>query len=70
MGWAFKKKDKSTHEVELLVFLRPKVVRTPEDAKELLEEMERKAPLIQKRKADGQPKEGREKAKENPEPEK
>src|SRR6059036_450750 len=70
LGWAFKKKDKSTHEVELLVFLRPKVVRTPEDAKELLEEMEKKAPLIQKRKADGQTNKGNEKAKENSEPEK
>ena len=48
LGWAFKKKDKSTREVELLVFLRPKVVRTPNDARELLEEMENKAPLIKR----------------------
>jgi general secretion pathway protein D len=70
LGWAFKKKDKSTHEVELLVFLRPKVVRTPEDAKELMEEMEKKAPLIQKQKADRQMNPRNEKAKEDPEPEK
>ena len=70
LGWAFKKKDKSTHEVELLVFLRPKVVRTAEDAKELLEEMEKKAPLIHKRNADGQPNKGSEKAKGNGESEK
>jgi len=48
LGWAFKKKDKLTHEVELIVFLRPKVVRTPQEAKELLEEMDRRAPLIRK----------------------
>ncbi len=48
LGWAFKKKDKVTREVELIVFLRPKVVRTPEQARELLEEMDRKAPLIKK----------------------
>ena len=54
LGWAFKKKDKSTHEVELLVFLRPKIVRSTDDAKELLEEMEKNAPLIQKQKNEGQ----------------
>ena len=43
VGWAFKKKDKTTHEVELMVFLRPKVVRNPQDAQELLEEIERKS---------------------------
>ncbi len=48
LGWAFKKRDKSTREVELMVFLRPKVVRSPEEARELLEEMDRKAPLIKK----------------------
>ncbi|MCI0535928.1 MAG: hypothetical protein L0Z50_11950 [Verrucomicrobiales bacterium] len=46
MGWAFKKKDKLSRQVELMVFLRPKVTRTPEQAKELLEEIERKAPKI------------------------
>ncbi|PYI79577.1 MAG: hypothetical protein DME26_23135 [Verrucomicrobia bacterium] len=48
VGWAFKKKDKTAHEVELMVFLRPKVVRTPEEAQELLEEVDKKAPLIKK----------------------
>jgi len=48
IGWAFKKKDKTQREVELLVFLRPKVVRTPEEAKELMEEVEKKAPLIKR----------------------
>jgi type II secretion system protein D len=46
LGWAFKKKDKIRREVELLVFLRPKVVRTPEQAQQLMEEVDRKAPLI------------------------
>jgi type II secretion system protein D len=46
LGWAFKKKDKIRREVELLVFLRPKVVRTPEEAEQLMEEVDRKAPLI------------------------
>jgi len=46
LGWLFKKKDKETKEVELMVFLRPKVVRTPQQAKELMEEIEKKAPLI------------------------
>jgi len=48
LGWAFKKKDKSTREVELMVFLRPKVVRSPEEAQALLEEVDRKAPLLKK----------------------
>jgi general secretion pathway protein D len=48
LGWAFKKKDKSTKEVELMVFLRPRVVRTPEDAREMLHETQKKTPLINK----------------------
>ena len=48
LGWAFKKKDKLTREVELIVFLRPKVVRSPEEAQELMEEINKKAPLIKK----------------------
>lgn len=57
LGWAFKKKDKSTRQVELMVFLRPKVVRTPEEAQKLLEEMDRKAPLLKKWRAETLPKE-------------
>ena len=48
LGWLFKKKDKSTHEVELMVFLRPRVVRNAEDSRELMEEMGKKAPLVKK----------------------
>ena len=46
LRWVFNKKDKIRREVELLVFLRPKVVRTPEEAEQLMEEVDRKAPLI------------------------
>lgn len=46
LGWAFKKKDKSTQEVELLVFLRPMVVHTAKDASELQEELQKKTPLL------------------------
>lgn len=46
LGWAFKKKDKTTREVELMVFLRPKVVRSESDAQELMDEVYRKAPLL------------------------
>jgi type II secretory pathway component GspD/PulD (secretin) len=48
MKWLFNKKDKSSHEVELMVFLRPKVTRTPEDAKELMDEIYEKAPNVKK----------------------
>ena len=56
LGWLFKKKDKSSHEVELMVFLRPKVVRTPQEAQELLDEVDKKAPLIKEWKYDIRPK--------------
>ncbi|MFO1488034.1 MAG: secretin N-terminal domain-containing protein [Verrucomicrobiota bacterium] len=46
--WAFKKQDKSQHQVELMVFLRTKVVRTPEEAEELLKDVDRKAPQLKK----------------------
>jgi general secretion pathway protein D len=48
LGWLFKKKDNLAREVELMVFLRPQVIRTPEEAKRLKEEAEKKSPLIQK----------------------
>ncbi|HLP75438.1 MAG TPA: secretin N-terminal domain-containing protein, partial [Candidatus Paceibacterota bacterium] len=57
LGWAFKKKDKTTHEVELMVFLRPKVVRTDLEAEELMKEVDKKAPLVKKWQEDNQPKE-------------
>ena len=46
IGWAFKKKDKVTRDVELMVFLRPRVTRSPEQAKALVDEIEKRAPRI------------------------
>jgi general secretion pathway protein D len=46
VGWAFKKKDKTSREVELMVFLRPKVVRSSQDARDLMEELGKRAPLV------------------------
>ena len=41
LKYVFSKRDKSVKRTELLVFLRPKVVRSPEQARELLEEVNR-----------------------------
>jgi type II secretion system protein D len=46
LGWAFKKKDKTMREVELMVFLQPRITRTPEQAQDLLREIDNKVPLI------------------------
>ena len=46
--WAFMKKDKTTRQVELMVFLRTKVVHTPDEARELLQDVNRKAPELKK----------------------
>jgi general secretion pathway protein D len=46
LGWAFRKKDKSSREVELMVFLRPQITRSPEQARELYNEIRGKTPLI------------------------
>ncbi|HEX9047173.1 MAG TPA: secretin N-terminal domain-containing protein [Verrucomicrobiae bacterium] len=46
--WAFNKKNKNTQEVELMVFLRPRVIRTPEDAQAVLDEVDHNAPLVKK----------------------
>ncbi len=55
LKWAFNKKDKSSHEVELMVFLRPRVIRTPEDASNVLREVDNKAPLVKKWQEDAEP---------------
>lgn len=49
LGWAFKKKDKTVQEVELLVFLRPTVIRDADQAKVLLDDVTRRMPLIENR---------------------
>ena len=46
LGWVFKKRDKTSHEVELMVFLRPKITRTPEESRELLQDIYKKAPHV------------------------
>lgn len=48
LGWAFKKKDKSIREVELLVFLKPTVIRSAEEARALNDDISRRMPLIDK----------------------
>jgi general secretion pathway protein D len=47
LKYIFAKHDKSVNRTELLVFLRPKVVRTPEQARALLEEARKSMSLIQ-----------------------
>lgn len=51
LGWAFKKKDKTVRDVELMVFLRPRITRSPEDAARLLEEIDRKTPKLRQSRA-------------------
>ena len=46
LKWLFDKKDSSANEVELMVFLRPHVIQTPKDAKDILREMDERAPLV------------------------
>lgn len=46
LGWAFRKKDKISREVELMVFLRPKITRSPEQARQLYLDTKSKLPLI------------------------
>jgi general secretion pathway protein D len=48
LGWAFKNRDKSSQEVELMVFLRPHVIHSPKDAAELLRDIDKEAPLVKK----------------------
>jgi len=55
IDWAFKKKDKTTSEVELMVFLRPTVIHNAKDASELEEELKRRTPLLQKLQEESNP---------------
>jgi type II secretion system protein D len=61
LKWAFNKKDKSTHDVELMVFLRPRVIQTPKDAQNILREMDEKAPLVKKWQEEAHPNQTEEK---------
>lgn len=46
LGWAFKKKDKTTDTVELMVFLRPRVVHSEREADKLLEDINQRFPKV------------------------
>ena len=46
LKWLFNKKDKENQEVELMVFLRPHVVSNPQDAQNILLDVEKNAPLV------------------------
>ena len=46
--WAFNKKNKTINDVELMVFLRPRIIRNPEDARAALAQADAEAPLVQK----------------------
>ena len=48
LKWAFNKENKTTQDQELMVFLRPRIIRTMEDAKVAMAEVEAHAPLIKK----------------------
>jgi general secretion pathway protein D len=55
LGWLFKKKDKEVTDDELMVFMRPRVTRTPAETKELLDETYRKSPSVQDWDQENQP---------------
>lgn len=57
--WAFTKKDKDSNQVELMVFLRTKVIRSAAEAKLLLDDVDKKAPALKKWQDDTTSKPGR-----------
>jgi type II secretion system protein D len=61
LGWAFKKKDKESREVELMVFLRPRIIHSVDDAKKLLEETRQKTTLLKRLDPDATPDKGKKK---------
>ena len=48
LGWLVNNKNKSTQEVELMVFLHPRVIHGPGDAAAVLEDVNQRAPLTRK----------------------
>ena len=46
LGWMFKKKDKSTQEVELIVLLKPTVIHSAEDARNIQDRLGKQSPLL------------------------
>ncbi len=68
LKWLVNKKDSTSRDVELMVFLRPKVTRTPQDTKELMDEIYNKAPNVKKWKDEIYPKNGATPPQEEPAP--
>jgi type II secretion system protein D len=58
LGWAFKKKDKEAEQVELMVFLRPRVVHTQKEAQELIDDINKNLPKVKEYEQDQLPKKG------------
>jgi len=48
LKWAFNKENKITQNTELMVFLRPRIIRSASDARAALAEMDAQAPSIKK----------------------
>ena len=46
LGYLFKKKDDVKRDVELMVFLRPVITRSPEDVQELMNDLDIRTPKI------------------------
>ena len=46
LGWFFKKKDKSSQEVELIVLLKPTVIHSAEDARNIQDRLGKQSPLL------------------------
>lgn len=46
LGWAFKKRDQSTREVELIVLLRPVIIRTPEEVRAIADDLQNRSPRL------------------------
>ncbi|MGA2247825.1 MAG: secretin N-terminal domain-containing protein [Verrucomicrobiota bacterium] len=46
--WAFNKENRTTDDVELMVFLRPRIIRSPQDAAAALAEVDSQAPKVKK----------------------
>jgi general secretion pathway protein D len=46
LGWLFKKRDTVKRDVELMVFLKPKIVRSPQEVKQIMDDLQRKTPRI------------------------
>lgn len=48
LKWAFNSENKTTQNTELMVFLRPRIIRSVEDAKTALAEVDAQAPSVKK----------------------